>query len=159
MGRRTTKRGCAGLAWCGALLLGCGEPATDSSSSREGSGARGQSVVFLLLDAAGARHFGTYGNERPTTPNIDALARDAVVFEHAYSQEAWTLPSALSFMTGMYPRPGMGHEALPGLDTIAAKLRDHGLCTAAFSESPFVTRTFNLHLGFETFEEYFPYER
>src|SRR5438876_3170140 len=52
------------------------------------------SVVLVVLDAAGARYVGAYGNRLPTSPNLDALARDGgALFERAYAQSAWTLPS------------------------------------------------------------------
>src|SRR5437867_3686642 len=63
------------------------------------------SVVLVVLDAAGARHLSTYGNPLPTSPSIDTLARDgATVFDRAYAQSAWTLPSTASLLTGRYPR-------------------------------------------------------
>src|SRR5206468_7768865 len=54
-------------------------------------------VVLVILDAAGARYLGAYGNPLPTSPNVDALTRSgATRFERAYAQSAWTLPSATS---------------------------------------------------------------
>jgi len=59
------------------------------------------SVVLVILDAAGAPYLGAYGNPFATSPNVDALARNgAVLFERAYAQSAWTLPSAASLLTG-----------------------------------------------------------
>ena len=51
-------------------------------------------VVLILLDTVGSNHIGTYGYERDTTPNIDQLARDGLVFENAIAQSSWTLPSS-----------------------------------------------------------------
>jgi arylsulfatase A-like enzyme len=115
------------------------------------------SVVFLVLDAAGARHFGSYGNERRATPRLDDFAEDATRFERAYAQAAWTLPSVGSFMTGRYPPMRSQDLRVVEPQTLAEVLRRAGLRTAAFSENPYVTRDFGLATGFEEFREYFPY--
>jgi arylsulfatase A-like enzyme len=46
--------------------------------------------LVVVLDAGSARHVGTYGYHRETTPTVDALAADGVVFERAYRREAVT---------------------------------------------------------------------
>ncbi len=81
----------------GALMaLGCGgEP-------EEAPGIR--NVVLVSLDAVGARHVGAYGYPRDTTPTLDAVAGEGVVFEAAYTQQPWTLSSHLTMMTGLNPR-------------------------------------------------------
>ena len=115
------------------------------------------SVVLVVLDAAGAKHLGTYGNPRRTSPQIDALARDgAMVFERAYAQSAWTLPSMASLMTGRYPRRRTQTRTVVAEPTLASSLRDAGVHTAAFSENPYVTADFGFDRGFEEFHEYFP---
>ena len=60
-------------------------------------------VVLLILDTVRAFNIGTYGYDRLTTPNIDAMARRGVLFEHAYSTAPWTLPSHASMFTGRFP--------------------------------------------------------
>ena len=113
--------------------------------------------MLVVLDAAGARHLGCYGSELPTTPRIDAFAREATVFERAYAQAAWTLPSVGSFMTGRYP-PLQALEKRVGEGEMLAKVVQRaGLRTGAFSENPYVTRPFGFAAGFEEFREYFPF--
>jgi len=116
------------------------------------------SVIWVVLDAAGARYFGCYGNERPTTPKIDAFAESATRFERAYAQAAWTLPSTGSFLTGRYPPMQRRDLRLTENETLAAVLQREGLRTAAFSENPYVTREFGFGTGFDEFREYFPYD-
>lgn len=112
------------------------------------------SVVLVVLDAAGARHFGIYGNPRPATPEIDAFAAEATVFDRAYAQAPWTLPSVSSLMTGLYPTPTAA--PLAKTETLASRLREAGLETAAFSENPYVTTVFGLGRGFDLFREEAP---
>jgi arylsulfatase A-like enzyme len=130
-----------------AALFACGQPAPPGEPS----------VVLLVLDAAGARYFGAYGNELPATPRLDAFAEDAAVFERAYAQAAWTLPSVGSLMTGRYPPMRSEDLRVVETETLAHVLQRAGFGTAAFSENPYVTRDFGFATGFDEFREYFPY--
>ena len=60
-------------------------------------------VVLISLDTVRADHLGAYGYHRPTSPNVDKLARRSIVFEDAISQSSWTLPAHASLVTGQYP--------------------------------------------------------
>ena len=60
-------------------------------------------ILLFTVDACRPDHFGCYGYSRNTTPNIDKLARDGVLFTHAFSQSAWTTPGMISIFTSMYP--------------------------------------------------------
>ena len=61
------------------------------------------SLVLISVDCLRASHVGVYGYERNTTPQIDSLAADGVIFGSAWSTSSWTLPSHVSMMTGMPP--------------------------------------------------------
>jgi len=116
-------------------------------------------VVFVILDAAGATHFSTYGLQRDTAPRITALAREGTLFRRAYAQSAWTLPSTASFLTGRYP-PRRASKRMRVLgDTLATRLHDAGFATAGFSENAFVTGDFGFTRGFDKFNEYYPWKR
>lgn len=60
-------------------------------------------VVFISLTNLRADHLGLYGYHRNTSPLIDAFAKDAVVFENAFSVASWTLPVVMSVYTSLYP--------------------------------------------------------
>jgi arylsulfatase A-like enzyme len=114
-------------------------------------------VVLLILDAAGARYFGVYGNPLPTTPNVDALAADgATVFTRAYAQASWTLPSMASVFVGRYPMRRLQTRMRVHGQTLATVLQDAHVLTAAFSENPYITSTFGFDRGFDVFREYLP---
>ena len=89
-------------------------------------------VVLITVDATRADHVGAYGYGRPTTPNIDALARRGVRFERAYAQAPHTSFSIASLLTGKYYptlarlAPHSQHETLP------MTMRRYGWKTAAF---------------------------
>jgi arylsulfatase A-like enzyme len=64
---------------------------------------KGSTVILISLDALRPDHLHCYGYCRETSPYIDALARESVLFENAISQSHWTLPAHMSLMTSLYP--------------------------------------------------------
>lgn len=65
--------------------------------------AQGFNVVLLTVDALRADHLGSYGYERKTSPNLDALAARSVRFEKAFSPASKTFGSLPALMSGLYP--------------------------------------------------------
>jgi len=93
---------------------------------------RQRDFLLISVDALRADHLGSYGYARPTTPKIDALAKDAVIFEHAYAPTPHTSYSVTSLMTGKYMRPLLLQGIAQDSDTWAGLLRTYGYRTAAF---------------------------
>jgi HEAT repeat protein len=112
-------------------LAGC-VPASEPAAAGAGIDFRGRDFLLITIDALRADHVGAYGYGRPTTPQIDALARGGVRFERAYAPTPHTSYSVTSLMTGKYMRPlllqGVGADS----DTWAGLLRTYGYRTAAF---------------------------
>ena len=68
-------------------------------------------IIFIVMDAVRARNLGCYGYDKPTSPNIDRLAKDGVLFENAFSCINTTDSSLTSIFSGMYPRThGIIHQ-------------------------------------------------
>ena len=61
-------------------------------------------IILISIDTLRADHLGTYGYSRNTSPFIDWLAQEAIVFEQAFSTSSYTLPSHTSIFTGLYPK-------------------------------------------------------
>lgn len=59
-------------------------------------------ILYIDIDSLRPDHLGCYGYHRPVSPHIDALARDAVRFERAYTPDAPCLPSRTALYTGRY---------------------------------------------------------
>lgn len=59
-------------------------------------------IILISIDDLRADHVGCYGYDRNTTPNIDAFARENVLFKNVFVHEPWTLPSHMSMLTGLY---------------------------------------------------------
>lgn len=102
-------------------------------------------IIVIVLDAASAAYFGAYGAAGDSSPNIDRLARNSVVFENAYSQSSTTVPSTASLLTGvrgtthhMTGHPKTGRVVLPPeLRTVAEMLGDYGYRSFGVIGNPF----------------------
>ncbi len=60
-------------------------------------------IVIIMVDTLRANFLGMYGHEPETAPFLTRLARDAAVFDKAYSTSSWTAPSTASMFTSLYP--------------------------------------------------------
>ena len=68
-------------------------------------------ILFIMTDQLKATALGSYGDEVVRSPHLDRLAREGVVFEHAYVQSPLCIPSRASLLTGRYPQShGQFHE-------------------------------------------------
>lgn len=112
-------------------------------------------IILLVLDTARASDFSCYGYPRETTPAIDMIAREGVLYKNAISASPWTLPSHASIFTGMFPSKHGAHEKHKYLDdrywTLAEVLRSHGYETVAISNNSWINREFGFDRGFNTF--------
>jgi arylsulfatase len=115
-------------------------------------------VLLITIDTLRADHLGTYGFAQNTSPRIDALARDSVVFERAIAASSATNPSHASIMTSRYPREhSIGHHngasRLEGTATLATLFRESGFETAAFVGNLLLQRRTGFDRGFETYDD------
>lgn len=60
-------------------------------------------IVLISIDTLRADRLGAWGHQPARTPNIDALAREGLVYENAWSHVPLTLPSHASMFTGRLP--------------------------------------------------------
>lgn len=81
-----------GAALAMGLLGGC--------SPDEGSPPN---LALVLVDTLRADHTSLYGYERPTTPELERIASEGVVFERHLANAPWTKPSVASLLTGLHP--------------------------------------------------------
>jgi len=101
-GLRHAAEGEVRVAWAGAATaLLAAVPVAVHQVGHAGRRDAGPDVLFLLLDVARADHFGCYGYERATSPNIDRLAADAVLFENAISSSTYTKTSISTLFTSL----------------------------------------------------------
>lgn len=75
-------------------------------------------VLVLMMDTLRADRLGPYGSPSGLTPNLDAFAEHAVVFDSVYATSSWTRPSVASMVTGRYPT---SHTAVGKADALPTK--------------------------------------
>lgn len=59
-------------------------------------------VLIIIMDALRADHLSAYGYSRPTTPKLEELAADGILFENAFSTSHWTLPGHEGILSDVY---------------------------------------------------------
>ncbi len=114
-------------------------------------------VMLIVMDTTRADHLSSYGHPRATTPNVDLLAEEGILFEQAASTGPWTLPSHASIFTGLLPSQhgaDWPHQRLDDrFTTLAEILRSKDYQTAGFSNNPWISHGTNFHQGFDYYEE------
>ncbi len=97
----------------------------------------GPNIIILMVDTMRADHLGCYGYDRNTSPEIDRLAREGVLFKNAYAPSSWTLPSTASLLTSLYPQEHGAIDTTKGIARKAVRLAERlqraGYDTAGFS--------------------------
>ena len=103
-------------------------------------------MIVISIDTLRADHLPAYGYGGVATPAIDALRRDGILYDEAYSHCPMTLPSHLSIFTGLLPYQ---HEVRNDLgytfdgsrfDSLPAMLKRSGYATGG-AVSAYVLRS------------------
>jgi len=118
-----------------------------------------KNVLMVVLDTHRYDRLGVYGYNRPTTPNLDSIARESLFFEQAVAPGQWTIPSHASLFLGEEPavhRTLQADDALPKeFQTLASRLGSTGIQTTGFCNNPLVGILQNgFRRGFDHFYNY-----
>src|SRR5215472_7410510 len=93
-------------------------------------------IILITLDTTRADRMDFLGSKRGLTPNLDVVAKQAVVFSHAYSHVPLTTASHTTILTGTYPQfnhvVDFGIPLSAKLDYLPDLLHRNGYHTAAF---------------------------
>jgi predicted AlkP superfamily pyrophosphatase or phosphodiesterase len=153
MGRPPLRTG-----WALALLLlgGCAGEAGDPLEQRRPALEEAPNVILISLDTLRPDHMGVYGYERNTTPFLDELAAESLVFDLARTTWTWTLIAHMSMLTGLYPAQ---HQVwsdtarlAEGTWTLAARLAEEGYETWGFYHTPaWLEPSFGFEQGFDRY--------
>lgn len=137
-----------------ATFAGCGESTPKLERPN---------IVLITIDTLRADHLGCYGYFRDTSPNIDAFAKESLVFDSAYAAMATTLPSHASMLTARYPlehgiTANLMHGGKPfgwasGMVSFAQVAREAGYATAGFVSAAPLKAPSGIAAGFEMWSE------
>ena len=122
-----------------------------------------QSVLVVVIDTLTARHLSSYGYKRKTSPNIDRLAKEGILFNNYVSNSSWTRPSYATILTGL---PKSGHNVELGggglalnIKTVAERFKDAGYRTASFVGNPLMRQIWGFGQGFELYQDTETYDK
>lgn len=117
---------------------------------------QGPNIILISFDTLGAGHMGCYGHRRDTTPNLDRLASEGVLFERCVAASPWTLPSHVSLLTGQncsaHGIVTNDYRLGDSFVTLAETLQENGYQTAAITEGGNVSSAFGFGQGFESYD-------
>ena len=112
-------------------------------------------IILIVMDAVRADHLSCYGHYRKTSPNIDKLAKEGVLFEQAFSTAEWSYPSHASIFTGKYPsyHKTMGRDVSLHEEntTIAEILSSNGYETIGISSNILLSPINGFSKGFQKY--------
>jgi arylsulfatase A-like enzyme len=135
-------------------------------------------VIVIVMDTTRVDRLGCYGYSRQTSPNIDELAKDSLVYDRAIAPSSWTLPSHASLFTGKFASshgarydskgPFALSDAIAGRSrydlyrvrglakdelTLAMVLKQEGYATGAVVAAIWLKKIFGLNKGFEFYDD------
>jgi arylsulfatase A-like enzyme len=144
-------RAAAVLLFC-LLGVAIGAPAAGTPPTSPKPRSEDTNVILISLQCLRADHLGAYGYKRATSPNIDRLAGQSVLFENAVSQANLTPVAQMSVLTSQYPRVNGMVSFEVSKDMVTARtlpeiLGYYGYTTAATLSSPEFFMRFDAESG------------
>jgi len=124
-------------------------------------------IVLITIDALRADHLSCYGYQRTTSPVIDSIAEEGILYKNAIAPSSWTSPSVASLFTSVYPTNhgvinNVGHRknakrSMPEifseqLTTLTESLKAQGYATFAVASNPHLRKQCGFGRGFDYFE-------
>ena len=150
------------LIWKKASVLMEMEKTTDQTEANEEflkwkQSLADKNTIIIILDAARADHFSSYGYFRPTTPNLDKFAEEAILFTQVFSEALTTRCSIGTLFTG-FPLTVLSLHSIMSklpkeLTTLAQMFQLKNIKTAGFAGVGNVSSSFGFDRGFDQYFE------
>jgi arylsulfatase A-like enzyme len=116
--------------------------------------SRHPNIILVVWDTCRGDRVSVNGYPRPTTPRLEAFAREGVTFRRCFTPIPWTAPAHASLFTGLRPRAhglreGFGDHVALGLKLLPETLRDAGYETVCIAANPVISEVTGLTAGFQ----------
>ncbi len=131
-------------------------PAVWLAGCSKRSPARPTNIFLITTDTLRADHLGCYGYHRDTSPNIDAFADDAMLFERCFSHASDTRFSFASLLSGFLPHETgiLTSYSLPSaVVTLPQMLKRDGYTTAAVISNYVLRKKHGFNAGFDEYDD------
>jgi arylsulfatase A-like enzyme/tetratricopeptide (TPR) repeat protein len=140
------------------LVLASGALFACRSPSRSIESYPAAPIVLISIDTLRADHLPLYGYKDGSTPNLDRLGREGVVFDAAYSHCPLTLPAHASMLTGLLPprhgvRDNLGFRLVPEHRTLATRFKAAGLRTGGAISAYVLRGATGISQGFDFYDD------
>jgi arylsulfatase A-like enzyme len=114
-------------------------------------------LIFITVDTLRAAEMGFLGYDKPTTPNLDALAKESVVFDRAYAMASYTGKALAPMLIGKYPSETLrdgGHfnTYAVGNTFLSERLHAVGFTTMGAASHWYFRDRWGVTQGFDTFD-------
>ena len=119
----------------------------------------GTPIILISVDTLRSDRLPAYGYEGVETPAIDALRRDGILFERAYTHVPLTLPAHTSLLSGLLPpthgvRDNLGYTVDPAKGPLLQQaLKGAGYATGAGVSAFVLRRATGIDAGFDFYED------
>ena len=119
-----------------------------------------RNIVLISIDTCRADHLSCYGFTRKTTPNIDAVAEQGILFENVMAPVPLTFPAHSTMLTGTIPphhgvRDNTKYRFVDSNLSLAEILKEKGFATAAVISAVVLSSEVGLDQGFDTYDDEF----
>ena len=117
-----------------------------------------KNLLLVTFDTTRADRIGCYGYEGASTPTLDGLAKEGVLFERCIAPAPITLPSHSTLLTGFQPythgaRNNGTHKMGSDVRSIAERLKEEGFATGAVISAFVLDSRFGLDNGFDSYDD------
>ncbi|MFC1852779.1 sulfatase, partial [candidate division CSSED10-310 bacterium] len=137
-----------------------GEPVVRPEADRKNVSK--PNIIIVSLDTFRGDHMTSSGYREKTTPTLDRIAREGVLFTRAYSQSGLTLPSHKSILSGYYPQlfayfsdsPNVRQKRLtPEIPLFPTHLKKIGYYNVAFTGGGFLSAAYGFYREFDLYNQ------
>jgi arylsulfatase len=135
-------------------------PAAEPPRAAKRAPATQYNLLLISIDTCRADHLKCYGYNQDTSPHLDQLAREGVLFENLTAAASWTRPSHMTMFTSLYPsvhgvqNVGDQIQLGEGVPTLARCLAENGYVTAAFVTGPVLNHRWGFNRGFQLYDDF-----
>jgi choline-sulfatase len=146
--------------WILLIAVFCATSQLLAAPQRAAAARARPNIILITIDTLRADHVGCYGAANVKTPTMNSLAKDGILFEHAFSQVPLTWPSHAAVLTGTYPfqngvQDFTGHPLAPQFRSTAQAFKQAGYATGAVVSSFVLDRSWGLARGFDSYDDAF----
>jgi len=115
-------------------------------------------VLLIGIETLRADHVGCMGYSKNTTPTLNTVAKEGVVFSKAMATASWTMPAVMSVLTSLYPEvhgtSNYDRKLPEDVVTLTKVLRENGYKTVAFVSNPTLDGRHGFCQGFELYDDF-----